>query len=340
LVDPTAAGSPLGDAEARIVVERSSGLYSMDHQGREQRRLTVARGPDPDYVPQWSPDGSKIAFLRFAEGHTSLWVMRSDGSNQRKVAGDVAEYYDWAPDSRWLAYTRRGSTPDAGAPPPALLAVRADGSDTRTITNDERVLYAPDWSPDGAAIAFTGITKENGEYNQDIYVADVASGDVQRLTTDPAHDWEPRWAPDSTTIAFISARNDPYDSEYGPYTSGLFVIDADGSSERQLTPGDETDDREHAWSPDGSRLVYVQGWDDDVAPVGAASTLRIVPLDGPSEALAAGRSVGEPDWSPTGAWIVYQRDDRPDSEIYKIRPGGGEPQPLTDNDEHDSRADW
>ncbi|HYI45727.1 MAG TPA: hypothetical protein VE174_09765 [Actinomycetota bacterium] len=328
---PTAS-SGAGDAGARIVFEKSSDIYSMDRRSKHRRRLTDKRGLD--YIPQWSPDRSKIAFLHFSRRQTSLWVMRRDGSSERKVADNVVEHYDWSPDSDRLVYTLRDD--------PGLFTVRTDGSDKREISSDERLIYGPDWSPDGTSIAITGGEMQGDTFNQDIFVVDIADGDIRRLTTDPAQDWQPRWSPDSSTIAFLTARNDPYDSEYGPYTSGIYAIDADGSNERELTTGDKRKDQDHMWSPDGSRLVFVRTWDDDVAPsAGAGSHLRIYSLDdGRSVPMASPKHAYEPKWSPSGRWILYTIDDKTDAEIWRIQPEGETAVRLTNNDEHDTRPDW
>jgi TolB protein len=323
----------------RIVFEGGGDIYSMAGDGAGRRQLTAM--PRTEYVPRWSPDGRRIAFLHVEEDSTSLWVMTAKGKYERKLADDVAEHYDWAPDSQSLVFTRSEFINYEKGADNATFIVPVDGSGERLVSDDERVGFDPMWAPDGSALAFTGITREDGEFNQDIFLLDPAGGELTRLTTAPGHDWQPRWSPDSQHIAFVSARHDPYDSEYGPYQSSLYVIDADGTNERRLTFGDRTKDAEHAWSPDGTRLVYVQGWDDDVAPTSATPSLWIVPLDGRRQPLARGGSLGEPEWSPTGAWVVYaMSEEGDDSEIMRLRPGGNEPIRLTDNNVHDSRPDW
>lgn len=320
----------------RIVFQRGDDLFSIKPNADSPRRLAALAGIE--YVPEWSPDRSKIAFLRARKGATNLWVMRHNGDDAYMVARDVVEHYDWAPDSRLLVFTRSEFISYEEGARNTLFSVRPDGSEEQLLSDEDWVGFGPDWSPDGSSIALTGLTRPDDDMNEDVYLFDVEDGDVRQLTTDPDDDWAPQWSPDGTKIAFLTARNDPYDSEFGPYTSGLYVIDADGSNERQLTSGDHSKDSDHAWSPDGRHLVYVQGWDDDVAPE-TTSHLRIVSPHGPSERVAAGGRVAEPDWSPSGSWIVYQRQ-RNDIEIMRIRPEGSAPMALTDNEVHDTAPDW
>jgi Tol biopolymer transport system component len=63
--------------------ERGMGgsIYVLDVGRKTVRQLTAGLW---DEDPAWSSDGSEVVFVR---GGTSLWVMKADGSGQRKVAG-------------------------------------------------------------------------------------------------------------------------------------------------------------------------------------------------------------------------------------------------------------
>jgi hypothetical protein len=58
----------------------TAGIYVVDSGSRALRRLTSTPGGN-DGDPTWSPDATQILFVR----ETNLWVMNSDGSNQRLV---------------------------------------------------------------------------------------------------------------------------------------------------------------------------------------------------------------------------------------------------------------
>src|SRR5687767_9149060 len=79
-----------------------AGIWVMASDGSSPRQLTSAT---EDYEPSWSPDRSKIAFLRYgvtepAPGverySTYLWTMDADGSNQMSIA--ETDDFDWSPD--------------------------------------------------------------------------------------------------------------------------------------------------------------------------------------------------------------------------------------------------
>jgi len=50
-----------------------------------------------DWLPIWSPDGSKIAFMTNRDGNYEIYIMNSDGSGVTRITNNYAE--DW--DPRW-----------------------------------------------------------------------------------------------------------------------------------------------------------------------------------------------------------------------------------------------
>lgn len=103
-------------------------------------------------------------------------------------------------------------------------------------------------SPDGGAVAFVVQTvdlKENSKPRQ-IYTAPVSGGSPSRISWAGDANFRPRWSPDSRQIAFISNRSG---------NNQIWVMDADGSSPRQVTDlATEADGV--VWSPDGDNLVF------------------------------------------------------------------------------------
>ena len=127
------------------------------------------------YAPRWSPDGKQIAFLRYTNGPSNLWVVHDTGGDARPVTsggvtfGGFAQLpynfmqtqdFQWAPDSRRLVYCANTS----GAA--NVWQTATDGSDqTRLSDNvDPGVLFFnPSWSPDGRRLAWLAMSKPRGE---------------------------------------------------------------------------------------------------------------------------------------------------------------------------------
>jgi TolB protein len=124
-----------------------------------------------------------------------------------------------------------------------------------------------DWSPDSRSVVYAS--------KAGIFRVAVTGGAPQRLTTSRTafgeDDRTPAWSPDGSTIAFVRGFS-------------IYLMDADGSRERELVAGDEGGaPLAPAWSPDGSELAFSieRG---RVEPEGKASIEAIRP-DGTSRCV-------------------------------------------------------
>jgi TolB protein len=187
--------------------------------------------------------------------------------------------------------TRTQEGPRRGA---ALYIVGPDGGGKRALT---RALYVPPpgsnsppaWSPDGRRIAFVSVR----HHNEDVYVVGLDGNRTQRVTRDPAADLEPAWSPDGGRIAFVSDRHRCTSS--GCRGSELYVVNADGSGEQQLTHSN-LGVSWPAWSPDGREIVFSSGY----YPRG----IYVINADG-SGLRRLGPGAEDPKWSPDGRSIAY-----------------------------------
>jgi Tol biopolymer transport system component len=86
-----------------------SDLWTILPNGTGLTRVTMVEDAE---APKWSPDGSRLLFIRApsrAEGGGELWVSSPDGSGARRVfeGADVVAA-DWSPDGNRLALVRQG----------------------------------------------------------------------------------------------------------------------------------------------------------------------------------------------------------------------------------------
>ena len=79
-------------------------IYVMDSDGTNQKRLTAIQGDDN--FPDWSPDGTKIAFVSNRNGgFVQIHVMDADGKNPIRLTDGLWESYpDWSPDGQKIAF--------------------------------------------------------------------------------------------------------------------------------------------------------------------------------------------------------------------------------------------
>ncbi|HEX9761301.1 MAG TPA: S9 family peptidase, partial [Candidatus Acidoferrales bacterium] len=245
-----------------------------------------------------------------------------------------------SPDGRWVAYTV--GTPDMAAnrvPRNIWLAPLGSG-EPRQLTRSGRD-SRPRWSPDGKRIAF--ISSRDGA--PQIYVISIEGGEATKLTSISTGAANLLWSPDGKTLAFTSdvypdCRDDACNSKrdadaesnkvkarvydrllYRHWTdwedgkrSHLFVVNVDGGTPRDLTPGADYDvppfslggPEPIAFSPDGKELCFTANTDKDEA-LSTNADLFIVPVSGGEiRRITTNPGYdGGPVYSPDGRSITY-----------------------------------
>lgn len=138
---------------------------------------------------------------------------------------------------------------------------------------------------------------------------------IVQLTNDNAVDARPAWSPDDRLIAFQSNR--------GSSTFHIYVMNADGTNQRQLTSG-STDDRHPVWMPDGKSLLF----DSDN---GSAREIWQVSLaDGALKQITrlnAQANFAAP--SPDGRYITFYLYQHETLDLWTARTDGSEVRQLT-----------
>lgn len=134
----------------RVDLEGDSSTGSGSGAARPTARLLFADAGARD--PEWSPDGSQIAFVReLSEGSTrgrSVWLVGAGGSGPRLIAS--GQDPSFSPDGARIAFTRKA----------AVFVVRLPSGRPRLLVNDG---YDPAWAPGGSYLAFKRQIEECGE---------------------------------------------------------------------------------------------------------------------------------------------------------------------------------
>ena len=239
------------------------------------------------------------------------FTVRPDGSqpSDLQVSASCAV---WFPDGSKILITNDAAVGSGTPLRPAVID--PDGSNLRPLEatrNPDLNLGCGDVSPDGTRIALEGFGQNgHAELNGIYSVRASDGGGLVRLLKGPVS--TPRYSPDGTRLSFFDTKEG-----VSPTGSGaLFVMAADGTGPVRITPwGYSFDD--HAWSPDGSWIVFQRPYGQLYLVRPDGSDLHRVPLDLPPATGAL-----NPSWSSDGTWIVFSLQRSDQAEIYMARPDG------------------
>src|SRR6266545_618207 len=170
---------------------------------RAVRRHLARRNIDRirDELPIWSPDSSRIAFVRYAgAADAEIFVMDADGSNIVRITENEVDDADprWSPNGTQLLYNS-GSI-DLNEQDVYLVTLADLG--TRKLTSDGVNDSFGEWAPDGTGIAYASYRGDQW----DVYVVTADGMATTQLTDDPADDFGPRWSPDGSQTLYVHGR--------------------------------------------------------------------------------------------------------------------------------------
>ena len=278
--------------------------------------LTDRRGDDES--PAWSPDGKHIAFVSNRDGNENIYVIDSDGKNDKRLTDlpddDTAKSFVWSPDGKriaFVAFTGRGHGYD-------IFVMDRDGSNLTRLANGD----SPTWSPDGKYIAYRTFAR----YRQSvIFMVDSDGKDHHYILGHLGHFYSPVWAPLGGHIAFVYNRDG---------NENIYVMDSDGKNDKRLTDR-RGDDRSPAWSPDGKHIAFVSNRDGNrdiyVMDRDGSNLTRLTNHRGDDES---------PAWSPNGKHIAFVSNRDGNRDIYVMDRDGSNLTRLTNHRGDDESPAW
>lgn len=271
--------------------------------------LTVLTSGSNAEDPEFSPDGTRIAFSSVNSGQFQIWLMNSDGSGQTRLTNNNLRGDDeptWSPDGSKIAFV-------GGA---QIWVINADGTNEINLSGARTGDNYPDWSPDGSKIAFT---KDYSSPNAQTFVMNADGSNLVNLSNTVVYGAErdPAWSPDGSKIAYQSLQDGPYE---------IYVMNADGSGETRLTAtGYPVSNTEPDWSPDGSKIVFSSTRDND------EQEIYVMNADGTGQTRLTNDPVKDehPSW---GSYVAAPPTPTPtpqadlaataDAQPYQVEPGG------------------
>ncbi len=261
-----------------------------------------------------APKTEKIAFTSDRDGNNEIYIMNPDGTAQTNLTRNKASDFQpaWSPTGAQILFasTREGMS--------NLYLMDADGANVKKVFNDFRSRSAPAWSPDGRQISYI---RDDGA--RELYIASLSEKIEKRIAPVGRFDGYSNWSADGTKIVFDAPLRQ------GNTTSRIHVFNLVNRQQTVLF-GEVplTSMSTPVWSPSTDKIVFT--WFE-----GGNSSIYTVNSDGddPERIVQplAGFSTANPDWSPNGNALVYERYELKNNNrhIYTVDLNGGESEKLT-----------
>ena len=232
------------------------------------------RGDKSATAPEWSPDGTMLAFLsdREKDGERQVWMMRADGGEAWPVTthkGGVSGFR-FAPDGKQLLLSAADQAAkdeedrkkvkddtivmDRDIKMTHLWLWNVDKKEEKRLTEGNFTVSDPQWSPDGTHITYTTrpTPKADDGSLSDVWIMTIAGGAKKKLEGLAGSSDLARWSPDGKWIAYTGDT----DSSGGVSTTYLYLIPANGGTPRQLTPKFDLSVGTPVWSRDGKTIFF------------------------------------------------------------------------------------
>jgi eukaryotic-like serine/threonine-protein kinase len=193
----------------------SQSLWRLDmHTG--DRRMLIGSNNSIDSAPQYSPDGSRIAFQSNRSGNVEVWTCQANGSNCQQLTsfgGPQCGAPRWSPDGRRIALDSRVEGRSE------IYVIAADGGPPQRVTNTPGFQNnIPTWSSDGRWLYFGSNRTGRGE----IWKLPVDGGQAVQVTRSGGHVGIS--SPDGKYLYYHRGGESP----------GVFRLPAEGGEETRL----------------------------------------------------------------------------------------------------------
>jgi TolB protein len=288
-----------------------SAIFTINPDGSGETRITHAPNGTFDDQPDWSPDGSLIAFTRCPvnNGSCAIYIVYADGSGLKRLS-----------------------------PPCPLHAIPPKCEDDANVT----------FLPDGKHVVFTrasGNIKHGKDWDQiqhsDLVITDLSGGERQVVLASKPYQADYNFAyfsPDGKRFVYEHA-----DSHLAKPANAkaLFVANSNGTGDHRITPwsldaGDNPD-----WSPDGNWILFRTQIDAD-----KNSNIAIIHPDGTGfrqlTHFTGAVNMRSATFSPDGQSVVFASDlaKGGNPAVYVMRLDGTHLQRVSHSKLWDSAVDW
>jgi len=315
---------PFGLARNGALLASANGdIFSIDPV--TGRSTPLIAGPELDFGPGFSRDGTKFMFLRqadpiLASKGLELVVANADGTGVRVITPGVdgLDWVDWSPDGSRVAYLSH----PPGTYGHRINIVNVDGSALRTLDVGQPANQISWLPPDGKEILFRGEHLIASDPPAAIFVIRPDGSGLRQVSTRPATDQndyqDVAVSPDGNLVAY---RDVGLEQRFR-----IHILDLTSGTDRAFPIwAGETGQGGPGFSPDGRSIVYLS-WEAD------SSTQLVVGLvdgTGPRTPLGPrapigtdGPTINNYGFVPDGTAVFANYDAE---KVARLLPVGGSP---------------
>jgi Tol biopolymer transport system component/DNA-binding winged helix-turn-helix (wHTH) protein len=301
-----------------IGAQPSSSIYQIDVETLRVHALTSPPpGWEGDLNPVFSPDGSKIAFLRASESAVlDIYWIPSQGGEPRQVThdGKMINGIAWSSDNQSIDFSSNRAGEYAlwraslkGGAPERMPVGTEDATQPAILQNGNNLAFVEDSAIFGI-LRIAAAKDKSEETKESLIVSSTAQDSASGIS------------PDGTQFAFQSWRSG---------SQQIWVSSIDGQSLRQLTPLDSTlsGSGSPSWSPDGSRILFD-------SRINGHSHIFVIPASSgsPQQITFGDTNDIVPRWSTDGRSIYFRSNRGGRWQLWKLPATGGSPEPITSDD--------
>ena len=195
-------------------------VYVIELASQRVQRLTGAEGEAGSTAPDWSPDGTEIAYEKFISNggglaHKNIYLMRANGEQQRPLFPDPQKgaatitmlfFPRWSSDGKRILFYEVHRRADERKR--HLVVQRIGGLKTEIKAIKQRLGDDNNWLISGAgwmendrAIIFSLKETDKPNANYDLYRYVFETRHLRRLTRDASNEKQPDWIEGSLSVS-------------------------------------------------------------------------------------------------------------------------------------------